>query len=178
MIASKSRHFQHGVLATFVAVLLAISLACAAEPRPTPAAPATPAPAVSPTPATAPVATPRPAAATPVSVLPTPTRALPTPTPAVTGKPVYGGTLRYATALVINTLDPSFDTLAGSYPVFYTIYDELFKVDPDGNVLPSLAKSWDFAADGRSVTLRLQKGIKFHDGTPFNARAVKWNFDR
>src|SRR5207253_6324847 len=41
-----------------------------------------------------------------------------------------------------------------------------------------LAESWDVAPDGLSVTLKLRKNVKFQDGTPFNAEAVKFSLDR
>jgi len=44
--------------------------------------------------------------------------------------------------------------------------------------IPQLAEKWDASADARVYTFYLRKGIKFHDGTPFNAAAVKANFDR
>ncbi len=43
---------------------------------------------------------------------------------------------------------------------------------------PGLAKSWSVSDDGLTWTLQLEEGVTFHDGTPFNAEAVKWNFDR
>ena len=49
---------------------------------------------------------------------------------------------------------------------------------PDGKLVPWLAESWTRRADGRSVTFKLRRDVKFHDGTPFNAEAVKFNFDR
>jgi len=47
----------------------------------------------------------------------------------------------------------------------------------DGNFHPRLATDWKVADDGSSVTFTLRKGVLFHDGTEFNAQAVKWNFD-
>jgi peptide/nickel transport system substrate-binding protein len=43
---------------------------------------------------------------------------------------------------------------------------------------PELAESWEFAKDGMSVTFKLKRDAKFHDGTPVTARDVKWSFDR
>ena len=43
---------------------------------------------------------------------------------------------------------------------------------------PGLARSWEASADGRTWTFRLQRGVRFHDGTPFDARAVCANFER
>jgi peptide/nickel transport system substrate-binding protein len=47
----------------------------------------------------------------------------------------------------------------------------------DGSITPLLAESWDIPKDNSSITFHLRKGIKFTDGTDFNAQAVKWNFD-
>jgi len=56
----------------------------------------------------------------------------------------------------------------------------LIKANPTkpGYYLPELATSWELAPDLSSYTFKLRKGVKFHDGTDFNAEAVKWNFDR
>jgi peptide/nickel transport system substrate-binding protein len=47
----------------------------------------------------------------------------------------------------------------------------------DDSVKPWLAESWKFADDMMSITFNLRKGVKFHDGTDFNAEAVKWQID-
>jgi peptide/nickel transport system substrate-binding protein len=59
------------------------------------------------------------------------------------------------------------------------------KTLPDGRVVydrnklePELAESWQMAPDGSSVTFKLRKNAKFHDGTPVTAKDVKWSFDR
>ncbi len=153
------------VIAATVLVLVAL-VACGA-PKPTP----TPAQSAPPTPTrVAPAST-----ATPTAAPAAPT---PTPAPQVGAKPQYGGTLRFATRNEIDTLDPNYSALSGTYTVFYALYNQLFQIDKDGNLLPSLAQSWDISADGKTITLRLQKGVKFHDGTDFRSQVVKWNFDR
>ncbi|MBI5719243.1 MAG: ABC transporter substrate-binding protein [Burkholderiales bacterium] len=76
-----------------------------------------------------------------------------------------------------------------SYGVSWLCYDRLMtygrKTLPDGRVIydrnklePELAESWQMAPDGMSVTFRLRKNAKFHDGTPVTAKDVKWSFDR
>jgi peptide/nickel transport system substrate-binding protein len=50
--------------------------------------------------------------------------------------------------------------------------------DPEYPVVPNLATSWTWDADGAGIVFTLRQGVNFHDGTPFNAEAAKWNFDR
>ena len=76
-----------------------------------------------------------------------------------------------------------------SYGVSWLVYDRLMtygrKTLPDGRVMydrnklePELAESWAIAPNGESVTFKLRKNAKFHDGTPVTAKDVKWSFDR
>jgi peptide/nickel transport system substrate-binding protein len=57
-------------------------------------------------------------------------------------------------------------------------HDSLFDWGPDGKVKPMLVQQKQVSADGLTVTWKLQPNVKFHDGTPFNAAAVKWNLER
>ncbi len=57
------------------------------------------------------------------------------------------------------------------------IYDTLVWRGDDGTFVPGLAEKWDVTTDGKTYTLSLRQGPKFHDGTPFNADAVKFAFD-
>ena len=57
------------------------------------------------------------------------------------------------------------------------ISDSLFGVDPDGKMVPYLVKSVDHNDDYTQWTMHLRDGIKFHDGTPFDGAAVKFNID-
>ena len=57
-------------------------------------------------------------------------------------------------------------------------YDRLTYIDPDGKVEPMLATSWTAGADGKTLTFQLRPGVTFHDGTAFNAAAVKANIER
>jgi ABC-type transport system substrate-binding protein len=56
--------------------------------------------------------------------------------------------------------------------------EPLLGLTPKGEIVPKLAEKWEVSADATEFTLKLKKGIKFHDGQPFNAEAVKVNFDR
>jgi ABC-type transport system substrate-binding protein len=76
------------------------------------------------------------------------------------------------------SLDPIAMASAPAATVGDHIHQTLIFMAPDGTLKPSLAESWEAAKDGLSWTLKLRKGVKFHDGTPFNAQAVKVNLDR
>jgi len=60
--------------------------------------------------------------------------------------------------------------------IFALLYAErLSEWDEKGNLIPVLAESWEGDPKNKTVTYKLRKGVKFHDGTPFNAEAVRWN---
>ncbi|HYM68377.1 MAG TPA: ABC transporter substrate-binding protein [bacterium] len=58
------------------------------------------------------------------------------------------------------------------------LYDRLLDADEKENLRPMLATTWSVSKDGLTYTLKLRRDVKFHDGTPFNAAAVKFNFER
>ena len=77
------------------------------------------------------------------------------------------------------SLDPSTVTAVNDFRIVMNIYDGLVRyTDGKLEVEPALAKSWDISSDGTVYTFNLRSGIKFHDGSSFNAEAVKFNFDR
>jgi peptide/nickel transport system substrate-binding protein len=89
-----------------------------------------------------------------------------------------GGSLIIGRGEDAEHLDPGF---AGSFSTVDTvslIYDTLTVMDFDKSIKPLLAESWDISPDGTAYTFKLRDGVLFHDGTPFNAAAVKFNFDR
>jgi peptide/nickel transport system substrate-binding protein len=76
------------------------------------------------------------------------------------------------------TLDPHASPSAVTYQIIASVTESLLYLGPDGKLAPWLAESWTPSPDGRSVTFKLRRDVKFHDGTPFNADAVKTNLDR
>ena len=56
--------------------------------------------------------------------------------------------------------------------------ESLFRLDKDGQAVPWLATGWKTDSSGKTITLTLRRGVKFHDGTDFNAEAAKWNLDQ
>ncbi|MCG7385374.1 ABC transporter substrate-binding protein [Paenibacillus sp. ACRRY] len=89
-----------------------------------------------------------------------------------------GGNLTFALATSPDTLDPHRSGLAVTVRAIRTIYDNLVVQLPDGSIKPWLATEWSVSEDGKSYTFKLREDVKFHDGTPFNAEAVKYNLDR
>src|SRR5690349_19227371 len=84
----------------------------------------------------------------------------------------------FAVASTFTTTDPydANDTL--SQAMAKSFYEGLFGFDRNMKLIPVLAESYDVSKDGLVYTVKLKHGIKFHDGTDFNADAVKANFDR
>lgn len=75
-------------------------------------------------------------------------------------------------------LDPHVSSNGASNQITYEMYESLLTFDEHTNVIPSLAKEWSVSEDGRTYTFVLNEGIKFHDGEPFNAEAVKAVYER
>jgi peptide/nickel transport system substrate-binding protein len=149
-------------LLVVVGTLAGIVAGCAPAASPTAEAPAaspTSAPAVNPTSAPAATATAVPA----------------TPTVAA---PPEGGELIVGLSWEPSKIDPHRTAAEnGILPIMQTC-ETLVMREPDGTLVPGLASSWDISDDGKDYTFHLREGINFHDGTPFNAEAVKYNFDR
>ncbi len=80
----------------------------------------------------------------------------------------------YASAKDINDMNPHLYT--GSMPAQGMVYESLVENTEDG-IKPLLAESWEISGDGKVYTFHLRKNVKFHDGEPFNAEAVKKNID-
>lgn len=77
------------------------------------------------------------------------------------------------------SLDPISTTEGETFKVTENIFETLLEYgDQDTTVNPGLAEEWSVTDDGLSYTFKLRKGVKFHDGTDFNAEAVVFNFNR
>src|SRR5512143_2284706 len=87
-------------------------------------------------------------------------------------------TLRIGLAEDPDALDPSTARTYVGRIVFAALCDKLFDIDEKLNIVPQLALSHETSADGKTVTIKLRPGVKFHDGEPFNAKAAKYSLDR
>lgn len=64
-----------------------------------------------------------------------------------------------------------------AYGMNQNIFNRLVKLGPKNNVIPDLAKSWEFSEDGLTLTFHLHDNVKWHDGTKFTAADVVWTFE-
>lgn len=88
-----------------------------------------------------------------------------------------GGTIRVGKGIALSTLDPTKANARDSdFDVFCQIYDTLIKADNSGNLVEGLAESWNIV-DDTTIDFKLREDVVFHDGTAFNAEAVKANFE-
>ena len=93
------------------------------------------------------------------------------------GPPVRGGSIVYGADREPTCLDPH---NLGDMPQTYVArqyLDSLVSEKRDGTVVPWLADSWTISPDGLTYTFKIKQGVKFHDGTPLDAAAVKANFE-
>src|SRR5260370_33499460 len=77
-----------------------------------------------------------------------------------------------------DALDPSLSRFYTTRIVFAALCDKLFDIDEKSNIVPQLALGSETSADGKTVTITLRPGVKFHDGEPFNAEAAKYSLER
>jgi peptide/nickel transport system substrate-binding protein len=77
-----------------------------------------------------------------------------------------------------DALDPTISRAYVGRLVFAALCDKLFDVTPDLKIVPQLATGYEWTADHKAVVIKLRPGVKFHDGEPFNAEAVRFNIER
>jgi len=88
-------------------------------------------------------------------------------------------TLVYGTTEKVIDMDPANAYDFHTWEIFYNIYQGLLKYPPGKtDLVPGLAESYEIGAGGKEYTFKLREGLKFTDGTPFDASAVKWSIDR
>lgn len=93
------------------------------------------------------------------------------------GTPKKGGILKIATPANPSSLDPATGGAGSDHPILWTMYDTLVEWDyATLKPTPGMAE-WSFP-DATTMLLNIKPGIKFHDGTPCDAEAVKWNLER
>lgn len=90
-----------------------------------------------------------------------------------------GGTLTYGVSFDFDdTLDPQVTNYDSTIRVMLNVCEPLIWMATATEFYPGLAESWEISEDGLRYTFKLKQGVTFHDGTPFNAEAVKFTYDR
>src|SRR5215217_3450112 len=97
-------------------------------------------------------------------------------------QPKPGGTLRVALTGDLTFFNAHQGPAPGyiTYWVWNNIFNSLLSITPppELKIVPELAQSWEVLDEGKTYVFHLVEGVKFHDGTDFDAQAAKWNFDR
>jgi ABC-type transport system substrate-binding protein len=93
-------------------------------------------------------------------------------------QPKSGGTLRVAWEADITGLDPYISPGIQSWHVVGNLFNSLLTIDGELNYIPDLAESWEILEGGKVYVFHLRKGVKFIDGTDFDAEVVRWNYQR
>jgi peptide/nickel transport system substrate-binding protein len=100
-----------------------------------------------------------------------------TPAPAAQAQPKSGGTLRAATVGEFVNIDGHYYSPKAGLAT-WIMYDTLTRYDDELKVQPMLAESWEQTNDARQLTLKLRKGVTFHNGRDFTSDDVIYNFNR
>jgi peptide/nickel transport system substrate-binding protein len=90
---------------------------------------------------------------------------------------VSKGTVTAVYPASLQTLDPNIGVTQITSTVMNHVYDQVLNLTPDGKLQPMLAESWR-SIDPLTWEFKLRKGVKFHDGTPFNAEVLKFTIER
>jgi len=91
--------------------------------------------------------------------------------------PKKGGTLRVGFYIEAATMDPHLSGSKIDRQIYHNVFEPLVTLDNKLGIKPGLAESWT-QPDNKALVFKLRRGVKFHDGTDFNAEAAKFNFTR
>lgn len=106
-------------------------------------------------------------------------RASPGFTQAAPGTPVRGGRIVASMDLQPRSLDPIMgDAPTSDRYVLIQMYESMLRFDEKGELVPWLAEAWEYADENGAIVFRLRRGVKFHDGTDFDAEAAAYNIRR
>jgi len=97
---------------------------------------------------------------------------------AVAQAPKPGGTLKVAWEADVTGLDPYLSPGVQAWHTVGNLFSSLVTVDTNLNYVPDLAESWDILENGTVYVFHLRKGVKFHEGSDFDAEVVRWNYQR
>jgi peptide/nickel transport system substrate-binding protein len=93
-------------------------------------------------------------------------------------QPTPGGTLRVVWEADLSGLDPHLSPGIQAWYVEGNLFNSLLTIDAQLHYVPDLAESWEILENGKVYVFHLRPGVMFHDGTAFDAEAVRWNYQR
>src|SRR4029453_3013795 len=93
-------------------------------------------------------------------------------------QPKSGGTLQVAWESDVTGLDPHLSPGIQAYRAVGNLFNSLITIDTELNYVPDLAESWEILENGKVYLFHLRQGVKFHDGSDFDAEVGRWNYQR
>jgi peptide/nickel transport system substrate-binding protein len=92
-------------------------------------------------------------------------------------EPKRGGTITLGVTRDISVMNPLVDTGSTQKRIRDLMFEPLLAIDLKGNLQPALAEGWEVSKDGKLYTIRLRKGVKFHNGQEMTAEDAKFAID-
>jgi peptide/nickel transport system substrate-binding protein len=92
-------------------------------------------------------------------------------------QPKQGGVLTVGVQRDLIMMNPLVSTLSTERAIRELMYEPILTSNPDGKLVPKLAESWEVSTDGKMLTFKIRKGVKFHNGQDLSARDVKFSID-
>lgn len=99
-------------------------------------------------------------------------------TPALADEPILGNTLVASSPAEPETYNPNAAPNNQAKIIIENVMNKLLKINGFSEVVPDIAKSYEFSEDGLNLTFYLHEEVSWHDGEPFSAEDVKWTFDQ
>jgi peptide/nickel transport system substrate-binding protein len=96
---------------------------------------------------------------------------------AAAAEPKRGGTITLGVTRDISVMNPLVDTGSTQKRIRDLMFEALLAIDLKGNLQPALAEAWEVSKDGKLYTMRLRKGVKFHNGQEMTAEDAKFAID-
>ncbi|WP_353093312.1 ABC transporter substrate-binding protein [Tissierella praeacuta] len=96
----------------------------------------------------------------------------------VSKEPKEGGVFIASMGGEPRTYNPDGFSDDGAYPIIQNVFNKLVKINGYDEIIPDLAKKWEFSEDETAITFYLQENVKWHDGKDFSSEDVKWTFDQ